>query len=45
MIKTMIKFAYTILYVQDVERTVSFYENSFGFTRKFVTPTRITVSF
>ncbi|MPT30258.1 MAG: VOC family protein [Chryseobacterium sp.] len=34
----MIKFAYTILYVQDVEKTVSFYENGFGFTRKFVTP-------
>lgn len=34
----MIKFAYTILYVQDVERTVAFYENGFGFTRKFVTP-------
>ena len=34
----MIKFAYTILYVQDVEKTVTFYEKAFGFSRKFVTP-------
>ncbi|MXV53161.1 VOC family protein [Pedobacter sp. HMF7647] len=34
----MIKFAYTILYVQDVERSVEFYEKAFGFARKFVTP-------
>ncbi len=34
----MIKFAYTILYVQDVTKAVAFYENAFGFTRKFVTP-------
>jgi lactoylglutathione lyase len=34
----MIKFSYTILYVQDVTKAVEFYENSFGFTRKFVTP-------
>lgn len=34
----MIKFAYTILYVQDVTNAVEFYENAFGFTRKFVTP-------
>lgn len=34
----MIKFAYTILYVQDVEKTVTFYEKAFGLTRKFVTP-------
>ena len=34
----MIKFAYTILYVQDVIKAVGFYENAFGFTRKFVTP-------
>ena len=33
----MIKFAYTILYVQDVTKAISFYENAFGFTRKFVT--------
>ena len=34
----MIKFAYTILYVQDVTKSVEFYEKAFGFTRKFVTP-------
>jgi len=34
----MIKFAYTILYVQDVIKAVEFYENAFGFARKFVTP-------
>ena len=34
----MIKFAYTILYVQDVKKAIEFYENAFGFTRKFLTP-------
>ena len=34
----MIKFAYTILYVQDVTKAVEFYENAFSFKRKFVTP-------
>lgn len=34
----MIKFADTILYVQDVTRSIEFYENAFDFTRKFVTP-------
>lgn len=34
----MIKFAYTILYVKDVTKTVKFYEKAFGFTRKFITP-------
>lgn len=34
----MIKFAYTILYVQNVEKSISFYENAFGFSRKFITP-------
>lgn len=34
----MTKFAYTILYVQDVAKTVAFYEKAFGFTKKFVTP-------
>ncbi len=34
----MIKFAYTILYVKDVTAAISFYENAFGFTRKFITP-------
>lgn len=34
----MIKFAYTILYVQNVTKTVDFYEKAFGFTRKFIAP-------
>jgi lactoylglutathione lyase len=34
----MVKFGYTILYVNDVSKSISFYENAFGFTRKFVTP-------
>lgn len=35
----MIKYAYTILYVKDVVRTIEFYEKAFGFTRKFITET------
>ncbi|HVU53576.1 MAG TPA: VOC family protein [Puia sp.] len=34
----MIKFAYTILYVADVEKTIEFYEKAFGFSRKFIAP-------
>jgi catechol 2,3-dioxygenase-like lactoylglutathione lyase family enzyme len=34
----MIKFAYTILYVRDVEKTILFYETAFGLERKFITP-------
>jgi uncharacterized glyoxalase superfamily protein PhnB len=34
----MIKFAYTILYVEDVLKAIQFYEQAFGFTQKFVTP-------
>lgn len=34
----MIKFAYTILYVKDVEKTMNFYEKAFGFSKKFITP-------
>ena len=34
----MIKFAYTILYVEDVVETINFYEQAFGFTKKFITP-------
>lgn len=34
----MVKFGYTILYVQDVEKSITFYENAFGFSRKFITP-------
>jgi len=31
-------YAYTILYVNDVEKTIEFYETAFGFQRKFITP-------
>ncbi|PWB23271.1 VOC family protein [Flavobacterium sp. HTF] len=34
----MIKFGYTILYVENVEESVLFYENAFGFSRKLITP-------
>jgi len=34
----MVKFGYTILYVEDVEGAITFYENVFGFSRKFVSP-------
>ena len=34
----MVKFGYTILYVEDVEKSIEFYENAFGFSRKFITP-------
>jgi len=34
----MIKFKYTILYVSDVTRAIQFYEQVFGFVRKFITP-------
>jgi len=32
------KYAYTILYVEDVKNTIDFYEKAFGFYRKFLTP-------
>lgn len=32
------RFAYTILYVPDVTASIKFYENAFGFARKFITP-------
>lgn len=32
------KYAYTILYVEDVSETIDFYEKAFGFSRKFITP-------
>src|SRR5688572_11905902 len=32
------KFGYTILYVDDVEETVAFYERAFGLKRKMVVP-------
>jgi lactoylglutathione lyase len=34
----MINFAYTILYVKDVVKSLEFYEKAFGFRRKFVAP-------
>jgi len=32
------KYAYTILYVENVAETIEFYEKAFGFNRKFLTP-------
>ena len=32
----MVKLAYTILYVKDVPKAISFYEKAFGMTRKFI---------
>ena len=34
----MVKFGYTIMYVNDVVKSVEFYESSFGFKRKFLPP-------
>jgi uncharacterized glyoxalase superfamily protein PhnB len=34
----MIQFQYTILYVRDVQKTMSFYEKAFGLQRKFIAP-------
>jgi lactoylglutathione lyase len=34
----MAKLAYTILYVQDVTKSIEFYEKAFGFKRKFIAP-------
>lgn len=34
----MVKFGYTILYVLNVTKSIEFYEKSFGFARKFITP-------
>lgn len=31
-------YAYTILYINDVAKTIAFYEEAFGFKRKFITP-------
>ena len=31
-------YGYTIIYVKDVNETISFYENAFGFQRGFITP-------
>lgn len=32
------KYAYTILYVENVAETIAFYEKAFGFSRKLLTP-------
>ncbi|WP_299097982.1 VOC family protein [uncultured Winogradskyella sp.] len=32
------KYAYTILYVEDIEKTIEFYNSAFGFQKKFMTP-------
>lgn len=32
------KYAYTIIYVKDVQQTVEFYQKAFGFEQKFITP-------
>ena len=32
------KYAYTILYVENVAETIEFYEKAFGFNRNFLTP-------
>lgn len=32
------KYTYTILYVENVLKTIEFYEKAFGFQRKFITP-------
>ncbi len=34
----MIKYGYTILYVEEVEATIDFYQRAFGFKKKFITP-------
>ena len=34
----MIKYNYTILYVQDVTKSIDFYERAFGFKREFIAP-------
>jgi len=33
----MVKFGYTINYVSDVERALSFFEEAFAMKRKFIT--------
>jgi len=33
----MVKFGYTIVYVADVNQTLSFFEDAFGMSRKFIT--------
>jgi len=33
----VVKFGYTIIYVTDVDKALSFFENAFGMGRKFIT--------
>ncbi len=33
-----LQYAYTILYVSDVRKTIEFYKNAFGFEQKLLTP-------
>ena len=33
----MIKFGYTIVYVENVEKAINFFESAFGMSRKFIT--------
>jgi len=33
-----INYAYTILYVEDVPKTIAFYQEAFGFEQKMLTP-------
>lgn len=33
-----VQYAYTILYVKDVAKTIEFYRKAFGFEHKFLTP-------
>ena len=32
------KYGYTIIYVENVKETITFYERAFGFQQKFITP-------
>ena len=34
----MIQFGYTIFYVKNVQKAISFYVKAFGFEQKFITP-------
>lgn len=34
----MVRFGYTILYVNDIQQSVDFYSKVFGFELKFITP-------
>lgn len=34
----MLTFAYTIIYIDNIKETVTFYEKAFGFSLKFITP-------